>query len=543
MILNDTILNIAQIVFCIGLFILAGISEKYPNSKWKLVYLAPALICVILIAVTGTDSCMVTTYIGSALLLSGFFMKKKLFKRISAVLSAWLTLASIVVCISNPAYRGVDYYANFKKGFTAMKERYLLTEYKQIDWDMLYDKYEPIFADITEESDNIFAWNMFCAEFHDGHVFYMADDSNLESETMKSHYGKDYGLVILNYDDGRAVAVDVDESLNELGIYNGTIIKTWNGLSTEECAELSDGTKVTTYPEKDNEYFYRSLYSAGTGSGSAEVVFIDDNGNEQTATLKPIGKFSDRLSDFDEKLNNGMKAANMSWNEINDTTACLRIKMMMFDTSSYMNDDYSEMKDEIRQQILELKQQGIKDVIIDIRNNGGGSGTLIMAIAELFAPYGEHFYCYDGVWDNTTNKYKKNADGTFVLGEKNTFMGENILGDDAKIVVLVNSGSVSASEHLTKVMSSFDNTTIMGFTKTVGSAQGITSIDLATGTLTASASAVLNDNGTVFIDSDAERHSDCPLDIKIPFNENAVRTIFYNNEDYLMQKAEEFLDR
>lgn len=543
MIKEDILLIAFQLLCCVFLFILAGIAEKFMNSKWRLFYILPAVVCLSMMAYAGFEKSLIGVYIGSALLLVGLFRPKKLPRRIVSAVSAFLAVSGLVTSNVNPSYRSADYLADFKKGFAAMKERYILAEHKGIDWNALYDKYEPMFAEAAEFHDteqNFLAWTKFCAEFHDAHTSFYPEDYSLAEQVIRNHSGKDYGLVLLSYTDGRTVAVNVDESLNELGIHNGTIVTAWNGISPEEANKQSECFELYSFPDDDNAYFYRTIWAAGTGKGQAEVTFIDDNGTEQTVSLSSMGKYYDRLEDALDTLNQGVQTANVSWKEVNDTTVCLRIKMMMFDSQSTYNDDYTGMKDELRKKVLELKQQGTEDIIIDIRSNGGGSGTLIMAVAELFAPEGEHYYCNDGVWDSQNHCYEKTDNGRFAVGTEHTFMGENILGN-GHIVLLVNSGSVSASDHMTKVMNAMDNVTVMGFTEPCGSAQGVSSIELESGDISISASLMLNSDGSIFIDSGVDGQSGNTLDIQIPFDEYAVKALYDDNEDYLMKKAEELL--
>lgn len=543
MITEDILLISFQLVCCVLLFFLAGFAEKFMSSKWRLCYMLPSLVCLFMTAYAGFEKSLSGVYIGSVLLLVGLFRPTKLSRRIVSAISAFLTVSGFVIGNVNPAYRSVDYLADFKKGFASMKERYVIAEHKGIDWDYLYDKYEPMFAeasDFHDEESNFLAWTKFCAEFHDAHTAYVPKNNSLVEQVIRKYSGKDYGLVLLSYMDGRTVAVNVDESLNQLGIHNGTVVTSWNGMSPEEANKISECYELNTYPDNDNADFYRTIWAAGTGNGDAEVTFIDDNGNEQTVSLTSMGKYYDRLEAALDILNQGIKAANISWNEVNDTTACLRIKMMMFDAESANNDDYTVMKDELREKVLELKQQGIEDIVIDIRSNGGGSGTLIMAIAELFAPEGEHYYCNDGVWDSQRHCYKKSDDGKFLVGKEHTFMGENLLGN-GHVVLLVNSASVSAADHITKVMNAMDNVTVMGFTEPCGSAQGVSAIYLEFGYISISSSLMLDSDGNVFIDSGVDGQSGNTLDIQVPFDEDAMKSLYDNGEDYLMKKAEELL--
>ena len=79
----------------------------------------------------------------------------------------------------------------------------------------------------------------------------------------------------------------------------------------------------------------------------------------------------------------------------------------------------------------------------------------------------------------------------------------------------------------------------MGFTEPNGSAQGVSSINSESGMLILSSSAILDKDGSIFVDSDESRQSGDDLDIRIPFDETAVHEIFDEDNDYIMDKAME----
>lgn len=543
MLKQDIIYLALQVLFCVLLFLLAGFSQKYVSSKWKLCYLAPALACVVYISITGFERLLLPVYIGAAAVAAGFFWEKKLPRRIVSALCAVITVVGVISAAVNPYFHMTDYLAEFEDTLEEMEKRYVLTDHKQIDWDGLHDKYEPMFREATELSDeklNCSAWMQLCAEFRDGHVNYASKDEEIEEEIFRDICGRDFGLSILNYEDGRAVAVNVDASLNELGIHDGTIIVTWNGKSPEEAAKDSEAYQYRSYSDEYNAYFYRSLLAAGTGK-KGNVVYIDDDGNERSAELSSIGKYYDRYSETLKKLNKGVNTAHMSVTELDDDTVCLRIKAMMYVGEDSTDNNFESTIRSLRRSIKQYRDEGKKNLVIDLRGNSGGSGTLVRAIAGFFAPEGEHLYCYDGVWDKETLSYRKNPDGTFVVGKKNTFEGEDSLGG-GRIVILVDHNSASASDHMAAVMGRFDNVTVMGFTKSNGCAQGVTGINMSSGGVNLSGSLMLNEDGTVWIDSGADMKSGSPLDIRVPLDEEAVKAIFVDDTDYLLEKALEHLD-
>ncbi|MGN0650486.1 MAG: S41 family peptidase [Oscillospiraceae bacterium] len=539
MIRNDIILLAAELVLAGGLFALAGIAEKFISPKWRICYAVPVVFCMIMLAVDGFEKYLLGVYIGAVLMLAGFFRDKKNLRRLTSAAAAFGMAVSIPLCVLSRDYRAADYVKDFETGFRIMRERYVLAEHKKIDWDSLYDEYLPKFRQATAENDalqNQIAWMEFCAEFRDGHVGYVSSDDTMYDKAEEVLSGNDYGLSMMTLADGRTAAVNVDETLSAKGIHNGTIILSWDDEKPENLAEYSRGFNAAQFADNENRDFYRAVYAAGVGGDSVTVRYIDDSGAERTAVLEKIGNYCERLSKTLDTVNQGLDAGHMTWTELDEKTACLRIKLMDYDSRSAQNQDFSAMKYNIEAKLEELNENGFEKLVIDLRDNGGGSGIMVRTLGEVFAPVGEHYYCTDGKWDDENFCYAVDENGGYVPDINNMYIGEDKwLGKP--IVILVNSNSASASDHFVKVMRGFDNVTVMGFTKTNGSAQGVGSVFLDNGMLGFSSSLILERDGSIFVDAAADGICGNDVDIKVPFDENAVRVLFDEGGDYLMQQA------
>ena len=543
---SDILLVISLLILSFGLLKMADLCDKMKNVKWKLLWLVPVFVSLIMIVFSEYDISMVGAYAGAIVLMLGFFGEKVGFrKRLSAAAMA-LTILTVPLCLFGGMYRRCDYTANFKDGFKQAKERYVLTKHKNIDWDALYKKYLPKFQEATKNQDevaNCIAWECFCAEFNDGHVGFAVEDE-IYDEANDRGAGNDYGLVTMELSDGRVVALNVDDSLNPYGIHQFTEITSWDGMTVAEAAEKSVLAKMHGYADIDNEKFYEDMFAAGIGGDSVKVGFIADDGSEKTAELPKLeNSYYDRLEKTMKTINRSYPAANMTIEKINDTTACLRMCAMGYDSESdKFGVDYAVMKKQIKNDFYAVKEQGVKDLIIDIRGNNGGSGVIVQTIAELLAPEGEHFYANNPKWDNVNKRYILDENGDYIIDGPTTFKGEDML-NGGKIVILVNSASVSAADHMTKVMSQFDNVTVMGFTEPNGSAQGVSAIKMKYGAMFLSSSVILDENGGIFIDSGEDRQSGDDLDIRVPFDEEAVHQLLEDDVDYLLEKAKELLKK
>ena len=534
----DIVLVMIELALCVFLWKFSDYCERVRSSKWKLVWLTPLVLWFIISVIVGVDKCLISAYVGIIILALGFFREKLDFRRIISVIAAVCIVLAVPVCLLSKAYRRVDYTAEFEELFEKAEKRYVLTKQKNIDWKALHDKYLPEFRKATKDRDevgNYIAWGKLCAEFRDGHVNYISEEK-VSDEACRRAWGNDYGLVVMALADGRYVALNVDDSLKNQGIHQLTEIISWDGMTFDEADSRSVMRQMKGYADIDNEKFYSGLFAAGVGGDSVKVTFIADDGSEKTAELRKIGDYQDRAEAYLKKLNQSTPIANMTFTKLDDETACLKMCGMEYDSESSNSENYSMMKRHLKNDLLDLRNEGVKNLVLDIRGNCGGEGGVVTTIASLLAPEGKHFYANNPQWDDKNKCYVLDEDGNYIVDDAVEFEGMDLL-NGGKIIILVNSASVSAADHLTKVMSQFDNVTVMGFTEPNGSAQGVSSINSESGTLLLSSSAVLDKDGSVFIDSDESRQSGDDLDIRIPFDEEAVHEIFDEDNDYIMDKA------
>ena len=547
MIYGDIGLVIFEIASAIFLLWLTGYSQKMPNSKWRLLYAVPAIVAINMAGLYGFEIAMSGVYIASVILLYGFFFENSEKKRLSSIAAIICVLISALVCTSYSGYRAPDYVKDFKKGFSQMKEHYIMTEHKGIDWDALYDEYLPKFEKVNKNhsaADNAIVWQEFCQEFYDGHVSFTPDaDDDVIKKANKKAFGNDYGLSIMRLSSGEFVAVNVEagSTVSNAGIHNGTVILEWDG---KKPLEYYDEITIMAHsqPDEENRQFYLPVYVAGLGGDTVTIKFLSDSGEENIVSANKMGAYISRLEDTIEILDQGVKAGNLSFTMEGEKTALLRITQMMYDSDSYTGTDYSAMKEELRVKIMELREQGVSNIIIDLRNNSGGSPHMIMGIASLFAPEGKHTYASVGKFDEKSVSYMTDkTTGKYVTDGDLSYNGENLWAD-GQILLLVNAECISAGDHLIYAMSEFENVLVMGFTKSNGSGQAVNSIILESGYLSYSSIPTLDGEGNILIDSGTDHVTGVPLDIKVPFNENAVAALFDEKEDYLLSYALRYME-
>ena len=106
---------------------------------------------------------------------------------------------------------------------------------------------------------------------------------------------------------------------------------------------------------------------------------------------------------------------------------------------------------EIRNAVLDLKKQGMKKLVLDLRGNGGGLMSEAVSIVSLFVPKGSLVVSSKG-------------QGT---GEHQYKTTSEPIDTELPIIVMVDSGSASSSEIVTGALQDLDRATVMG-TRTFG---------------------------------------------------------------------------
>ncbi len=122
---------------------------------------------------------------------------------------------------------------------------------------------------------------------------------------------------------------------------------------------------------------------------------------------------------------------------------------MLDDTTGYiLQSGFTDnVSGEIRSKFLELKKQGMKKLVLDLRGNGGGLMSEAVNILSLFVPKGSLVVTSKG---NSPDSYR----------EYRTSMEP--IDTQIPIIVMIDSGSASSSEIVAGAFQDMDRATIMG---------------------------------------------------------------------------------
>lgn len=530
-------IDLIIILFCIvagaALSVISYISEKVKNRKWRFLYLIPFFACLIGVLLAGFDKALLPICIGAILTLEGFITNSRKQRLMDSVILIALSLVSLILTLTMPSYRVPEYVQNFNNTVDVLEDKYVLTKHKDIDFESLRAEFTPRFAEAEKNKDeamNAALWIEFASRFHDGHVGYGASDDILES-ALDNICGNDFGFATIKLSDGRFVAVNTDSNYVPFG--NGTEILSIDGITPEEI--VRDRILPLAQPVLENELFYKSLMAGGSFSDEISVVYMDENSNEQSISLSKIGHYYERFMDTLDIVDDGVNIGTTTFTETDDHTCLYRIKQMSTDTKSYGKSNYPVLHEDFRNALEEYKARGFDKLIIDLRKNSGGDPFFDIALVSLLAPEGEHYICSSGVLDETTNRFIKDENGDYIVGESLTYTGENVWGD-REIVILTNGECVSAGDDFIHMMKEFPNVTVVGFTCSNSSCQAVSSIAISDNeSFSFSAVPHLNRDGSTYIDTSQDRQSGVGIDIIVPMTEEAVKAIFDEGRDYVLE--------
>lgn len=488
--------------------------------------------------------------LGVLIALWQFIGKRTVFYRIAAVIMVGCSLwnyiympveADVPMCLHNYTYKG--WTDSFISTVRAMEKEYPISDWKGIDYDALLEEFVPQIQE-AEDCNDLFGYGMllndYCNRFYDGHVYAMPGGRELMFSTRFALMGNDYGLSLITLDSGEVVAVEVEpgSEAEESGIHLGTVVTAWDGVAVNEA---KNSVKLPTVPPaKENEEPLRSILLAGQGGESVSVTFITDLGEEKTVTLKCIDDYLFRyLITYSKFCCQTPRLKNYSYKMVSDTCGYLQIfdeTMTFWEKVSipFTGQAHSVLK-KVDRILEDLRAQGMTELIIDIRNNTGGSPYVCTAVASLFAEESFEYTYMECTRDDDGKIQKKYP----------LVIHQNGKWKDLSVVVLANQKTVSAGDIMAELLSMFPNVTLMGMTTSNGSCQATGGLSvLSGGEILVFYPVVLSSDrdGNPMIDTDTSRESRVHLEVEIPLDAVAIETLFgEKHQDYELEYAMNWL--
>lgn len=511
-------------------------------------------------------------YMGAVIMLVLPFIRKwKVGARITKLLTIPVTCLGVLISMMiilviewvNVIGNGtqMNYVESFELLTNEMEAHYVLNDWKEIDYRKIKDELMPKVKEAEARQDEEAFYEVlleYVNHFHDGHIWLEAyTDKGIEvrNNVNKRFTGKDYGFSLYTIDTGETIAVLVEPGCEaeKNGIADGTIITKWNGMPIREAIENANYFPYDRDPVLENFIQKEPIYFAGMGEDTLQVSFMNPSGEEETIALNAIGDYEKRqkyaleclfheyhvpvteeimnMSDdeieafiADIKTNNENFFSKM----ISEDCGYIRINSeeinVLQDTWAEITDSYPAVSKRVDEKLEELKAQGMKQLIIDARNNGGGYPSIIYAIVSLFTreEIDMGYNCYQDYVTGETHfiaDCKVKANGKWA---------------DLPVIVLANSESGSSGDGLVYALSQCPNVTTMGSSNTQGMYQSVGAICFLTDgdfAIRYPMFPSLDREGNPMIDTSADQICRIPLEEKIPITREAALEIFQRGEN------------
>ncbi|MBO4458418.1 MAG: hypothetical protein J5802_11930 [Butyrivibrio sp.] len=531
-------------------------------KQWRIASIIPAILALIhfvIVVVVGKNDLagFIPVYaLAVFALIAALFGKRKIGYRIFSFITACATVVSFFAFIlfSSPYsydFSDKSYTESFHLMAQAMDKTYVLKEWKDVDFKALEDKYMPMVEEAErEENPAKFsdAVKMFANELHDGHVHVGTDyDEDKYPSVFKNN---EYGLCMVKLDNDEVIAVNTLPEVKALGIEDGTVITKWNGKPVDVAAEQD--VPDMGVPVKENAEFMSYMHLSTYGDENVEVSYIDKEGNEKTVTLNNLGKstiFAETLSTyihvpnvssmeearpwFEENFKTKMLTEDVGYLRLNYETLSMASVPCVKDMVGFWTGDHKAAREIFRKGLKDLKAQGMKYLVIDLRGNMGGYDEIGCALASLLT---DDYYFGQGLGIRKNGKYIDVSPDHAVHGT-----GEFA---DIQAVALTNLQCVSAGDGTSLYLSKLPNVTLAGITDPNGSNQetggscvlsgGIAEVSYPVG-------LIMNENDEPNIDVKADRISRNPVEVHIPFDKDAAMKMFSDGEDYELNWAIDYL--
>lgn len=440
-------------------------------------------------------------------------------------------------------YSKLGWAESFSCMIDTMSESYVSRNYKDIDFEGLKERFVPMVEEAEKNNDKkAFAKVLleYQYEFYDSHIWFL-QNSNILSQAEEELVGNDYGLSMYQLSSGDTIAVMVEENsqAENVGIHNGTVIKEWNGIAVDEAMQ---NVRCLDYWYQfevlENEALMKPIFLAGQGGETITVTFIADDGSTKNVQLNSMGNYKERetavLNHFYSR--NRIADDNFSYKMLNDDVGYLRITREhygdeMYDIWTYVVGKHKKVYDEIDAKLQELSDKGMKFLVIDLRNNGGGYEQIGDAVASLFADR------------KLTNKTGIERNGNIIpITTFHTF--DEGKWKELPVAVLVNDACVSSGDVLTHLLSQCPNVTVMGITSSSNSVQTVGGCCYLSDDMFEVYYPIINslDENNEILEVTADRQARVGFDLRIPVDYDAAMLIFSDSEnDYELDYAVDYL--
>jgi C-terminal processing protease CtpA/Prc len=355
-------------------------------------------------------------------------------------------------------FSNMGYTAAFDAMIEKLRKEYAFTEFKQIDWDGLVETFRPRFEQ-AEKTNDVDAYALALRDFTwsipDGHVGLGIDSQAIDQEFAVNTAGG-LGMSLVELDDKRVLVNFVLDGgpAQEAGIALRSQITEINRKPVDEVISSTlpySSPFSSDHARRLQQVRYAIRFPVDE---PVQITFQNpDDSEPQTATLTTIEeRDSFRVSSFARGLT-GFEPP-VEFRVLDSGYGYLKI---------FSFSDNEVLTVQTVEYFLSLMNQiGIPGIVIDMRQNGGGSGLLADQIPGYF---------FDEPFITGYTGYYSEQEGAFVVDPStaaSTYPAPEAKRYTGNIVILVGPACASACEFFSYVMTHNERAAIVGQYPTAG---------------------------------------------------------------------------
>ncbi len=350
-------------------------------------------------------------------------------------------------------YSDLSYQEAFDAMFKKVSKEYPFTKEKGIDWDALYNKYEPEIKKAQTPKAYRIALYHFIHAIPDAHVSIEMNENNFSD--FFDRCGGGLGMVLTELSDRHVIISQIIdfEAADQAGLTVGTEIIKWNGKPIQQAI-----SEVNPYLETFSSDHTRHL---------AQITYLTRSkpGTQVTLTVKPQGKTTTKnltlisSREIESLMNAILEHIALPASPPIEGMIIPSLRAIGYIKINSFSEDRNLTAHLWTYYYNQFLDANVDAIIIDIRTNGGGSIGLASDIAGYFfdkeTPIGYSSYYNEEIGAFETSEYTltvKPAPKTF----------------SKSVAVLVGPNCVSACEGFAYEMSLRPQTIIVGQYPTAG---------------------------------------------------------------------------
>ncbi|MBZ0274813.1 MAG: PDZ domain-containing protein, partial [Anaerolineae bacterium] len=433
----------------------------------------------------------------------------------------------VIDLIEGEGAAAVDFSSmNYTDAFDAMvdmfRKEYAYTEAKHMDWDALWQEYRPRFVEADANHDStayVLALRDFYRQIPDGHMRFPLTQQTYPMFVEETDGG--LGIAVRELDDGRVIVNYLGDGTPaaEAGIKLRAEILAINGQPIQDVIAANipwSAPFSSPHTLRLQQLRYITRFRVGD---TVEVKY--QNPGEMGAATASMTTVNERDSFAFSSFNTGLTGVELPLEYRLLPSGLMYVKIYSFFDNDLLSIQLWE------RMIAALNDNNIPGLIIDMRQNGGGSGFLADQMAAYF--FNDPLEVGNGaVYDPGLGEFysDRNRLSRYYLPPEN-------LRYNGPIAVLVGPNCSSACEFFSYNMTLEHRAAIVGQYPTGGLGGGQKFFSMPDD-VTLQFSAVRNTDAQ---DNVIVEGTGVPLDVKVPVDEETL----FADGDVILQYAEDYL--